>query len=107
MTVEDILNIDNIDELHKIIIHHEVEIEELKKQNNLLQMENTSLNGFYNSQKEFNETHFTLDSNDAKTIYSYLNKHADNQFRGRSVYANLANFVRDITGKENERDCNE
>ena len=46
MTVEDILNIDNIDELHKIIIHHEVEIEELKKQNNLLQMENTSLNGF-------------------------------------------------------------
>ena len=102
MTINDITSIDNIDELHKIIIHHEVEIENLKKQKTLLQMEVTSLNGFYIRQKEFNETHFTLDSDEAKTIYSYLNKHADNQFRGRSVYANLANFVRDIAGKENE-----
>ena len=31
MTIADITNIDNIDELHKIIIHHDVEIEELKK----------------------------------------------------------------------------
>ena len=99
MTITEITSIDDIETLHKIIIHHEVEIENLKKQKTLLQMEVTSLNGFYIRQKEFNETHFTLDSDEAKTIYSYLNKHADNQFRGRSVYAKLADFVREITCK--------
>lgn len=101
MTIKEISDITDVNELHRIIIHHEVEIENLKKQNTELQVENTSLNGFCIRQKEFNETHFTLNSDDAKLIYSYLNKHADNQFRGRSVYANLANFVREITGKEN------
>lgn len=102
MTTEEILEINNIEELQRLVIHHEVEIEELKKQNTLLQMENTSLNGFYIRQKEFNETHFTLDSKEAKFLYSYINRHADNQFRGRSMYANLADFVREIMSKPQE-----
>ena len=93
MTIAEITNIDNIDELHKIIIHHEVEIEELKNQNTLLQMENKSLNGFYIRQKEFNETHFVLNHEDAFLIYSFLDKHADVKFKDNEVYSKLGDFV--------------
>lgn len=64
MTIEEIVNIDSIEELHKIIIHHEVEIDKLKDQLDLLQHENKSLNGFYIRQKEFNEDHVFINRSD-------------------------------------------
>lgn len=64
MTIPEITNIDNIDELHKLVIHHEVEIEKLKNQISSLQFDNKSLQGFYNRQKEFNKDHFFINRND-------------------------------------------
>lgn len=97
MTIKEL---SDVDELHRIIIHHEVEIENLEKQNTELQVENKSLKGSLIREREYKQDCFILNSSDAKLIYGYLNRHADNQFRGRDVYAKLANFVREITGKE-------
>lgn len=64
MTIPEITNIDNIDELHKLVIHHEVEIEKLKNQISSLQFDNKSLQGFYNRQKEFNKDHVFINRSD-------------------------------------------
>lgn len=104
MKVEDILNIDNIDELHKIIIHHEVEIEELKKQNTLLQMENTSLNGFYNRQKEFNEIHISLSEADAMSIYNFMKTHKDKMCKELPIYRHYKNIEKFLYNVEKENE---
>ena len=103
MTVEDILNIDNIDDLHKIIIHHEVEIEELKKQNTLLQMEVTSLNGFYIRQKEFNESHIYLSEADAMDIYDFVKTFEDKMCKELPIYRQYKNIEKFLYAPKNER----
>ena len=103
MTIEDILNINNVDELHKIIIHHDVEIEELKKQNALLQMENTSLNDFYNRQKEFNETHISISEAAALDIYNFMKKFEDKMCKELPVYREYKNIEEFLYAPKNER----
>lgn len=103
MTIADITNIDNIDELHKIIIHHDVEIEELKKQNTLLQIENKSLNGFYIRQKEFNEDHIYLSSNEAMDIYNFMKTHEDKMCKELPIYEHFNKIKSFLHAPKNER----
>lgn len=104
MTTEEILEINNIEELQKLVIHHEVEIEELKKQNTLLQMENTSLNGFYNRQKEFNEIHISLSEAAALSIYNFMKKFEDKMCKDLPVYREYKNIEKFLYTPKNERD---
>lgn len=103
MKVEDILNIDNIDELHKIIIHHDIEIELLKKQNTLLQVENKSLNGFYIRQKEFNESHIYLASNEAMDIYNFMKTYEDKMCKELPIYDHFKKIEKFLFTPKNER----
>ena len=104
MTIADITNIDNIDELHKIIIHHDIEIELLKKQNTLLQVENKSLNGFYIRQKEFNEDHIYLASNEAMDIYNFMKTHEDKMCKELPIYEHFKKIESFLHAPKNERD---
>lgn len=103
MTITDITSIDNIDELHKIIIHHDIEIELLKKQNTLLQVENKSLNDFYNIQKKFNESHIYLASNEAMDIYNFMKTYEDKMCKELPIYEHFKKIEKFLFTPKNER----
>lgn len=56
MTIKELSDVAaDVDELHRIIIHHEVEIENLEKQNTELQVENKSLKGSLIREREYKQ----------------------------------------------------
>lgn len=79
---------DEVTDLQRLI-SCKVQIVDLNNQIDSLLHENKSLKGAWEREKEYKQEHLPISMHDAKRLYNYISKYADDEFRGTNVYSDL------------------